>query len=165
MNQGTLIFCFQAKANYSTVSLPLKMYLLKKNIFMYLLIYIYLFIHHEYNDMARMNGPLWQRCRYEETGAERGSQGNSVTLPRRNVGRITQVCHECESAMFRQHYLGHRQQRSLKKKKKKKKIFVFIFLEHFCKILTRWQHGKKDAWGEKRQKMCQISASIVFVLT
>lgn len=42
------------------------------------------------------------------------------------------------------------------------KIFVFIFLEHFCKILTRQQHGKKRCLRQKWENICvnSVQASV-----
>ena len=47
---------------------------------MYLLIYIYLFIHHEYNDMPRMNGLIWERGR---KGGEIESKQTLLYCPKR----------------------------------------------------------------------------------
>lgn len=62
-----ILFCFQAKANYP--SPQNNIFIKEEHIYVFINLY-YLFIHHEYNDMTRMNGLLWERCRNDETGTE-----------------------------------------------------------------------------------------------
>lgn len=141
-SQGTLFLVLKPR---QTTPPPYKQNVFIKEEHIYVFINLYLFIYSSWIQRYAQNE--WTYLGKGQKGRRNRKQANIVILPKTNLVRTEEGYCECESALLKQHYVGHRQQHSLEN------ICNFIFLEHFCKILTRRQHGKKDAWG-KREKIC-----------